>query len=195
MEADGHGPAEKADTSQMAVPAGWARRCGHEEIQSPAGPDGGGANWDVALVAEFADTAALARYQVHPAHVEAGAYVRSVTAGGWPSTLSSDAAARVERPCDGRESGGDCFRTGVTVWPLWKVPCESSGVVVPAVVAGGCGGRLAALVKVPPAQWCGASCRCGDRLRFRGVDGCGGAGAKTAERYRPFFQLQCVTWC
>jgi hypothetical protein len=32
------------------------------------------------LVAEYDDAAALARYQVHPAHVEAGAYVKSVTA-------------------------------------------------------------------------------------------------------------------
>lgn len=53
-----------------------------DEIQSlRVGPDVvGGSNWDVALVAEFADEAALARYQMHPAHVEAGAYVKSVTA-------------------------------------------------------------------------------------------------------------------
>jgi hypothetical protein len=35
-------------------------------------------NWDVALVSEFADTDALERYQVHPAHQEAAAFVRSV---------------------------------------------------------------------------------------------------------------------
>lgn len=35
-------------------------------------------NWDVALVAEFADVDALARYQQHPAHVEAAAFVRGV---------------------------------------------------------------------------------------------------------------------
>ena len=53
-----------------------------DEIQSlRIGPDVvGGANWDIALVAEYADEAALARYQVHPAHVEAGTYVKSVTA-------------------------------------------------------------------------------------------------------------------
>jgi hypothetical protein len=37
-------------------------------------------NWDVALVAEFADTDALERYQVHPAHQEAASFVRSVVA-------------------------------------------------------------------------------------------------------------------
>jgi hypothetical protein len=75
-------PAEKAEHV-----AGMAARLGGlvgviDEIQSlRVGPDVvGGANWDVALVAEFADEAALARYQVHPAHVEAGAYVKSVAA-------------------------------------------------------------------------------------------------------------------
>ena len=53
-----------------------------DEIQSlRIGPDVvGGSNWDVALVCEFADAAALARYQVHPAHVQAGGYVKSVAA-------------------------------------------------------------------------------------------------------------------
>jgi len=36
-------------------------------------------NWDVALVSEHDDNAALEGYQAHPAHKEAGAYVRSVT--------------------------------------------------------------------------------------------------------------------
>lgn len=35
-------------------------------------------NWDVTLVADFADLAALEAYQVHPAHEEAAAYIRSV---------------------------------------------------------------------------------------------------------------------
>ncbi|SIS18397.1 Dabb family protein [Microbacterium sp. RURRCA19A] len=35
-------------------------------------------NWDVALVSEFADVEALERYQVHPAHQEVAAFVRSV---------------------------------------------------------------------------------------------------------------------
>ena len=37
-----------------------------------------GKNWDVALVATFADQAALEAYQVHPAHQEVGAYIKSV---------------------------------------------------------------------------------------------------------------------
>ncbi|ANP71205.1 MULTISPECIES: Dabb family protein [Cryobacterium] len=75
-------PAEKAEHAAQMV----ARLGGLvgviEEIRSlRIGPDVvGGANWDIALVAEYDDEAALARYQVHPAHVEAGAYVKSVTA-------------------------------------------------------------------------------------------------------------------
>jgi len=34
----------------------------------------------VALVSEFADVEALERYQVHPAHQEVAAFVRSVVA-------------------------------------------------------------------------------------------------------------------
>jgi hypothetical protein len=37
-------------------------------------------NWDVALVAEFADAEALERYQVHPAHQEAAAFIRTLAA-------------------------------------------------------------------------------------------------------------------
>lgn len=36
------------------------------------------ANWDVVLVADFASVEALDEYQVHPAHLEAAAYIRSV---------------------------------------------------------------------------------------------------------------------
>ena len=75
-------PVEKA-----AHAAGIAARLGAlvgviDDIQTlRVGPDVvGGANWDIALVAEFDDEAALGRYQVHPAHVAAGAYVRSVVA-------------------------------------------------------------------------------------------------------------------
>ncbi|PCE16475.1 stress responsive alpha-beta barrel domain-containing protein [Microbacterium sp. SZ1] len=39
------------------------------------------ANWDVTLVADFDSIAALEEYQVHPAHEEVVAYVRSVVAG------------------------------------------------------------------------------------------------------------------
>ncbi|WP_460801409.1 Dabb family protein [Microbacterium sp. GXF6406] len=38
------------------------------------------ANWDVTLVADFDSIEALEQYQVHPAHVEAGAYIKSVVA-------------------------------------------------------------------------------------------------------------------
>lgn len=38
------------------------------------------ANWDVTLVADFDSVAALEEYQVHPAHVEAAGYIRSVVA-------------------------------------------------------------------------------------------------------------------
>ncbi|MET0672240.1 MAG: Dabb family protein [Microbacterium pygmaeum] len=36
-------------------------------------------NWDVALVADFADAAALERYIAHPAHQKVVAFVREVT--------------------------------------------------------------------------------------------------------------------
>ena len=38
-------------------------------------------NWDVTLVADFDDAAGLDAYQVHPAHQEVVAYVRSVAGG------------------------------------------------------------------------------------------------------------------
>ncbi|MGB4778483.1 Dabb family protein [Microbacterium sp.] len=48
-------------------------------IDISVGPDVvGGANWDVALVADFADAAALDEYQTHPAHLAVVGYVRSV---------------------------------------------------------------------------------------------------------------------
>lgn len=37
-----------------------------------------GMNWDVGLVADFADVEALERYIVHPSHEAAATYVRSV---------------------------------------------------------------------------------------------------------------------
>lgn len=37
-------------------------------------------NWDVTLVADVDSLEDLEAYQVHPAHVEAGAYIRSVVA-------------------------------------------------------------------------------------------------------------------
>ncbi|WP_404435940.1 Dabb family protein [Microbacterium aerolatum] len=37
-------------------------------------------NWDVTLIADFDSVASLEEYQVHPAHEEAAAYIRSVVA-------------------------------------------------------------------------------------------------------------------
>jgi hypothetical protein len=37
-------------------------------------------NWDVVLVSEHDDEAAVAGYQVHPAHVEAAGWIRTVVA-------------------------------------------------------------------------------------------------------------------
>ena len=36
-------------------------------------------HWDVVLISEHDDNEALEGYQKHPAHVEAGAFIRSVT--------------------------------------------------------------------------------------------------------------------
>ena len=73
-------PADKAEhAAQMAARLGALVGVVDEIRSLRIGPDVvGGANWDIALVAEFDDEAALGRYQVHPAHVAAGAYVRSV---------------------------------------------------------------------------------------------------------------------
>ena len=50
-------------------------------LQISIGPDIiGGGNWDVALVADFADAAGLDAYQTHPAHQAVVGYVRSVVA-------------------------------------------------------------------------------------------------------------------
>ena len=40
-----------------------------------------GTNADAAVVADFESVAALEAYQVHPAHVEAAGYIRSVVSG------------------------------------------------------------------------------------------------------------------
>ncbi|WEO77701.1 Dabb family protein [Cryobacterium sp. SO2] len=75
-------PAEKAEhAAQMTARLGGLVGVVDEIRTLRIGPDVvGGANWDIALVAEFDDEAALGRYQVHPAHVEAGRYVKAVTA-------------------------------------------------------------------------------------------------------------------
>lgn len=50
-------------------------------IEIAVGPDVvGGVNWDVALVADFADQAGLDAYQTHPDHQAVVGYVRAVVA-------------------------------------------------------------------------------------------------------------------
>ena len=73
-------PAEKA-----AAAAGIAARLEAlvgvvDEIRSlRVGSDvAGGTNWDVVLIADFDDLNAVNRYQGHPAHQAAGAFIRSV---------------------------------------------------------------------------------------------------------------------
>ena len=46
------------------------------DIRADVGTTDG--NWDVVLDGDYRDAAALDAYQVHPAHVEAAAYARSV---------------------------------------------------------------------------------------------------------------------
>lgn len=41
----------------------------------------GGGNWDVGLVADFADQAGLDEYQTHPSHQAVVGFVRSVVSG------------------------------------------------------------------------------------------------------------------
>lgn len=48
------------------------------EVQPDLGATAG--NWDLALVSEYEDAAALDRYQVHPAHQEVAAWIKGVIA-------------------------------------------------------------------------------------------------------------------
>jgi quinol monooxygenase YgiN len=49
------------------------------DIRADLGTTAG--NWDVVLDSDYRDAAALDAYQVHPAHLELVAYVKSVTTG------------------------------------------------------------------------------------------------------------------
>ncbi|MFC5928004.1 Dabb family protein [Cryobacterium melibiosiphilum] len=50
-----------------------------EILALTVGPDvAGDENWDVALIADFDDLEALARYQKHPEHKKVGAFIRTV---------------------------------------------------------------------------------------------------------------------
>ncbi|MFV4913009.1 Dabb family protein [Microbacterium lacticum] len=75
-------PAEKAAQSRKIAEDLLALQGVVPSIEAiSVGPDVvGGTNWDVALVADFADQAALEAYQTHPDHQVVVAYVRSVVA-------------------------------------------------------------------------------------------------------------------
>ncbi len=51
---------------------------GTERLDIRADLDATDGNWDVVLDSDYRDADALDAYQVHPAHVEAAAYARSV---------------------------------------------------------------------------------------------------------------------
>ncbi|MDH6235629.1 Dabb family protein [Cryobacterium sp. CG_9.6] len=73
-------PAEKAQAA-AGVSQGLQALLGVvPEIRAlTVGPDvAGGANWDLALIVDFDDFDALARYQAHPEHVKIGGYIRTV---------------------------------------------------------------------------------------------------------------------
>ena len=73
-------PAERAEQAQkIATDLMALRGIVPSIIDISVGPDVvGGGNWDVALVADFADRAGLDAYQTHPDHQAVVGYVRSV---------------------------------------------------------------------------------------------------------------------
>ncbi|WP_448262169.1 Dabb family protein [Microbacterium aurum] len=73
-------PAERAEQAQkIATDLRALRGVVPSIIDISVGPDiVGGGNWDVALVADFADQAGLDAYQTHPDHQAVVGYVRSV---------------------------------------------------------------------------------------------------------------------
>jgi len=75
-------PAEKADHAARIAAALESLVGVIDEIRSlTVGADvAGGDNWDVVLIADFDDLDAVARYQVHPEHQKAGAFIRTVVA-------------------------------------------------------------------------------------------------------------------
>ena len=73
-------PAERAEQAQkIATDLRALRGVVPSIIDISVGPDVvGGGNWDVALVADFADRAGLDAYQTHPDHQAVAGYIRSV---------------------------------------------------------------------------------------------------------------------
>ncbi|MGO4102863.1 Dabb family protein [Leifsonia sp. YAF41] len=75
-------PAEKVEQSARiaeSLEALVGRIEGLQSLRVGADVVGGG-NWDVVLVADFDDVESIDRYQVHPEHVTAAGYIRSVVA-------------------------------------------------------------------------------------------------------------------
>lgn len=75
-------PAEKAESVESIRTALHSLVGVVDDIRSlKVGADVvGGANWDVVLIADFDDVDAVGRYQVHPAHQEVAALIRSLVA-------------------------------------------------------------------------------------------------------------------
>lgn len=73
-------PAERAaQAAKVSADLGALREVVPSIVDLSIGPDVvGGGNWDVALVADFADRAGLDAYQTHPDHQAVAGYIRSV---------------------------------------------------------------------------------------------------------------------
>ena len=69
--ADAAAIVERLEALVGVVPEIRALQVGTDVVGEP--------NWDVVLIADYEDLDALARYQVHPAHEAAAAFIRSVT--------------------------------------------------------------------------------------------------------------------
>ena len=63
---------------RLEAPAGGVPGLATIAVHTDVGSTDG--NWDVALVSEHEDEEALAAYQVHPAHVEAASFIKTVVA-------------------------------------------------------------------------------------------------------------------
>ncbi|MFT4211877.1 MAG: Dabb family protein [Microbacterium sp.] len=71
-----------AQAARITAELGALRGVVPEILEITVGPDiVGDGNWDVALIVDVADRAALDAYQRHPAHQAVVAYVRSVVSG------------------------------------------------------------------------------------------------------------------
>lgn len=75
-------PAQKAEQSSRIAESLEALVGQIDGLQSlKVGTDVvGGGNWDLVLIGDFDDVEAINRYQVHPEHEKAAAYIRTVVA-------------------------------------------------------------------------------------------------------------------